>query len=172
MLTVIGLQEDHLEQLCSDARKDSSEEVCIANFIFPQGFVISGTIKAVECVRVRAHDAGATTKSVAVSGAFHSPLMKPAVQDICSVLDELDIALPKIPVYSSLTGRPYTSTDEIRQSLAQQVTRPVLWEKVVQEMIKDIAGVQFVELGPGKQLKAMLRRIDRNAYKQCLTVMV
>ena len=171
-MTVTGLQEDHLQQLCRDASKSTANTVCVANFIFPKGYVISGAAEAVELVGVRAQEDGATIKRVAVSGAFHSQLMEPAVEEIRSLLNALDISLPRIPVYSGVTGQPYTSTNEIRESLAVQVIRPVLWESLVHRILQDVHCVQFFQLGPGEQLKAMLRRIDKDAYKQCQAISV
>ena len=170
MLTVIGLREMELVQMCHEVQGTQGGEVCIANYLFPQGYVVSGCVQAVETVGNRAQSAGASVKRVSVSGAFHSPLMQPAVAKLRSVLQNIRITLPKIPVYSNVTGSPYTSVGEIRDCLALQVTRPVLWETVVRNMITDYPSIRFHEVGPGKQLKAMLRRIDREAYKQCLNI--
>ena len=170
MLTVLGLEEVTLQQMCCDAQNTTSGEVCIANYIFPKGYVISGDTRTVEEVGMQAQKSGATTKKISVSGAFHSPLMQPAVEKIRSVLDTLQINTPRIPVYSNVTGKPYTSVDEIRECLAQQVTRPVLWDSVIQNMASDYFKARFCEVGPGKQLKAILRRINREAYKQCLSI--
>ena len=170
MLTVIGLEEMELQQMCRDVQTMNNRDVCIANYIFPRGHVISGDTRAVEEVGLRAQRNGATTKKLSVSGAFHSPLMEPAVEKISSVLDTLQIKLPVVPVYSTVTGRPYTSVEEIRECLSLQVTRPVLWEAVVRNISRDHFKARFCEVGPGKQLKAMLRRINREAYKQCLSI--
>lgn len=170
MLTVIGLVEMELQQMCCEVEASGSGEVCIANYLFPKGYVISGCVHSVESVGSRAQSAGASVKKVSVSGAFHSPLMQPAVAKLQSVLQNIHIELPKIPVYSNVTGRPYTSVGEIRDCLALQVTRPVLWETLVRNMITDYPSIRFHEVGPGKQLKAMLRRIDREAYKQCINI--
>lgn len=170
MLTVIGLTEAELEQLCHAVRIEGSKDVCIANFIFPRGHVISGSVCAVDTVGIRAQEAGANIKKVDVSGAFHSPLMQPAVKNLQSVLDKIQIEVPRIPVYSNVTGQPFSSVDEIRDSLALQVTQPVQWETVVRNMIRDHTNIRFCEIGPGKQLKAMLGRIDKDAYKQCLNI--
>ena len=172
MLTVTGLPDHHLQRLCRDTSKSTANTVCIANFIFPKGYVISGAAEAVQLVGTRAQEEGATIKRVAVSGAFHSQLMEPAVEEIRSLLKTLDINLPRIPVYSGVTGQPYTTANEIRESLAVQVIRPVLWESVLQRILQDVPCVQFVQLGPGEQLKAMLRRIDKDAYKQCQAISV
>ena len=170
MLTVIGLEEVELQQMCRDARTTVGGVVCIANYIFPRGHVISGDVGTVEVVGSLAQRRGATTKTLSVSGAFHSPLMQPAAEKIRSVLDTLQIRPPRIPVYSNVTGRQYASVAEIRDCLALQVVRPVLWDDVVRNIALDHFKVRFCEVGPGKQLKAMLRRINRDAYKQCISV--
>lgn len=170
MLTVMGVTEAELDQMCWDVQTECGEDVCIANFIFPRGYVISGGVYAVEKVGTKAREAGANVKKVAVSGAFHSPLMQPAVARLQSVLEKIQINIPRIPVYSNVTGRPFSSESEIKDSLALQVTRPVWWEMVIRNMTQDHSNIQFCEVGPGKQLKAMLRRIDKDAYKQCLNI--
>lgn len=170
MLTILGMEEAQLQQMCHDAQTTEGGEVCIANYIFPRGHVISGDTRTVEAVGKRAQGSGATIKKVSVSGAFHSPLMQPAVEKICSVLDTLQISPPQVPVYSNVTGKPYTSVDEIRECLAQQVTRPVLWDFIIRNITSDSIKARFCEVGPGKQLKAMLRRINKEAYKQCLSI--
>lgn len=170
MLTVIGLPEAELEHMCREVQAMEGGEVCIANFIFPRGYVISGCVQSVEAVGARAVAAGASTKRVPVSGAFHSPLMEPVVEKLRSVLGKLQINVPRIPVYSNVTGQPYSSVNEIRDSLALQVTSPVRWETVVCNMIQDSPSIRFYEIGPGKQLKAMLRRIDKDAYKHCVNI--
>ena len=173
MLTVIGLPEAALERICREAcTNGTGEEVGIANYIFPRGYVISGSLEAVERVGAKAEEAGASVKRLAVSGAFHSPLMEPAAEKLRSVLDRVQINFPKIPVYSNVTGRPYSSIGEIRDGLALQVIRPVQWETVVRSIARDTAGVHFMEIGPGKQLKAMLRRIDKEGFKHCLNIEV
>ena len=170
MLTVIGLPEAELEQMCRQVQAREGGEVCIANYIFPRGYVISGCVRSVETVGTRAQAAGASTKRVSVSGAFHSPLMEPAVEKLRSVLGKLQINLPRIPVYSNVTGQAYSSVDEIRDCLALQVTSPVRWEALVHNMTQDNPSIRFCEIGPGRQLKAMLRRIDKNAYKHCVNI--
>lgn len=171
MLTVIGLDEDKLSQMCHEARTTEGGVACIANYIFPRGYVISGDTTTVQFVGAQAQRSGATIKEVSVSGAFHSPLMNLAVQRISSVLDTLQINPPKIPVYSNVTGNVYSSTSEIRECLALQVTRPVQWETIVRNIARDCGdSVRFCEVGPGKQLKAMLRRINKEDYKHCINI--
>ena len=175
MSTIIGVQEaSSLESLCKQAEEKGLGTVCIANYIFPKGFVVSGHRQAVDYVRQEAESSlGASVRDVAVSGAFHSPLMASAVPKLRATLDQVEISQPNIRVYSNVTGLPTTSTAEIRTQLAEQVTKPVLWETSIRNMIRDSCGKSvFVELGPGKQLKAMLKRINRDSFKTCLNVEV
>ena len=166
MATVIGMAEDKLVDLCSQAKPKST----IGNFLFPRGYVISGSSLSVVSVGERAKaEFGATVKPVPVSGAFHSPLMSSAVEKISSALESIDISLPpRIQVYSNVTGRPYSSADEIRKGLARQVMAPVHWEACVDHMMLREGGVVFVDVGPKRQLKAMLKRIDKAAYGRCV----
>ena len=172
MAAVIGLEAGQLEEFLKRRAQEHGDTVCVANFIFPKGVVISGSEDAVKWVKEQAKEAGAIVKEVAVSGAFHSPLMSSAVPKLQSFLSTVDISLPRISVYSNITGRPYTCADEIRVLLAEQVTKPVLWEDGIRSMIRDNPSAQFVEVGPGRQLKAMLRRTDREKHQQCTNIEV
>ena len=123
MLTVVGLDHDTLQAIINSS--DMEGEACIANHLFPRGYVISGSVDRVEMIRKKAEELGATMKEVKVSGAFHSRLMSSAVEKLDAVLQEIDLSLPSIPVYSNVTGLPYSSVAEIKTGLAQQVTSPV-----------------------------------------------
>ena len=178
MLTVIGLEEEALKTTI-DSVKSSNNEVSVANYIFPRGFVVSGNMESVKQVGREAEKLGATLKEVKVSGAFHSTLMKPAVPKLEAVLADMDVALPAFPVYSNATGLPYDNVEEIRTGLAMQVTSPVLWDATIRHMISshfkdgDKDGTKlFLEVGPGKQLKSMMKRIDRRAYRSCDNITV
>ena len=191
MLTLVGLEEDKVKQLCLECReKVPYSEICIANYLFPKGYVISGSREDINWIRDPASKLEATVKEVAVSGAFHSNLMKSAVPKLREGLSKVDIAPPKIPVFSNVTGLPYTDAEDIRNHLAEQIIRPVLWEGTVRNMIekaKEEAGgrrmseggeaerrmeregeLTFVEVGPGRQLRAMLKRIDKEAFRKCV----
>lgn len=175
MSSITGVQETHsLESLCQEAKELGHGEVCIANYIFPRGFVVSGCKRAVDYVKQKAQSTlDCSVKDVAVSGGFHSPLMASAVPKLRTALDQIEISEPNVPVYSNVTGLPYRSTAEIKTQLAEQIIKPVLWEACIRNMIRDSCGEPvFVELGPGKQLKAMLKRIDREAFKRCLNLEV
>lgn len=177
MLTVLGLSEEVLRDILLHVRRPGLE-VCIGNYLSPAGFVVSGHSELLEAVSEEAARAGAVTKEVRVSGAFHSPLMASAVTHLESVLGSVEVRMPAFPVYANVTGCPYESVEEIREGLALQLTHPVLWKSCVSHMIWDHLTarreeeegdleVRVLEVGPGRQLKAMLRRIDKDAYRKC-----
>ena len=172
MATITSIDEDTLQGLCKTAKKLGMGEVGIANYIFPKGFVISGTAAAVEHVKNQVQENGSSVKEVAVSGAFHSSLMASAVPKLRATLEKIEVSLPQIPVYSNVTGLPYKTVEEVKVHLAEQVVKPVQWEACIRHMIKDHAGSVFMELGPGKQLKTMLKRIDREVFKQSINIEV
>ena len=168
MVTVIGLEEQQLRSVCQEANKIDNEIACIANFMLPRGFVVSGSKNALKHVRERCKEEGAASvKEVRVSGAFHSPLMSSAVPKLRDALNKVPIEMPRMSVYSNVTGRPYSSVEEIRTMLADQVVQPVQWLTTITNMI-DTHGVDgFTEVGPGKQLKSMLGSINKTAFKSC-----
>lgn len=177
MLTIIGLKEGAITDILDTVKHSHPDcELCIGNHLFQVGFVVSGNAEQVKEVGRQAEVSGAVIKQVRVSGAFHSKLMEPAVAQLEAILKEVDIQEPVVPVYSNVTGLPYTSVDEIRTGLALQVTRPVLWSATISHMVtsqletavvahRPKLDVKFLEIGPGKQLRGMLKRIDRTAYR-------
>jgi [acyl-carrier-protein] S-malonyltransferase len=173
MLSVVGLEQDKLEQLCKDAaRKSGAGSVCqIAICLFPNGFSVGGSEKAIKMLQEMCEKAGAAqARIVKTSGAFHTQLMQPALEKLSVALDE---ALPKMksPLHSVWMNacaepmRPGAEPQDIVAHLKRQLTKPVLWEQSVTEMIKDDEITDFYECGPSKQLKAMMKRIDPNAWK-------
>ena len=100
-----------------------------------------------------------------VSGAFHSPYMKPAQEALSAVLGEAKISMPSLTVYSNVTGLPYESAEQIRALLERQMTESVMWEQSVRHMMRAECK-EYVETGPGKQLKAMMRRIDNDVWQK------
>ena len=193
MLTIVGLEEQTVNRLClecKDRLPRGDEEICIANYLFPKGYVVSGTREALELMRelvTGLKDVRCTVKEVRVSGAFHSKLLTSAVAKLQKGLEKAEISAPMIPVYSNVTGLPYSGVEEIRQRLAEQIVKPVLWEATIRNMIKrgrekveekegegeregeeDGREVQFIEVGPGRQLRSMLKRINNDAFKKCI----
>jgi [acyl-carrier-protein] S-malonyltransferase len=182
MLTIVSLEEQRVDHLCRECkdRLPMGDEICIANYLFPKGYVISGTKEALKLMRELVSDlkdVRCSVKDVRVSGAFHSRLLNSAVDKLREGLEKAEISAPRIPVYANVTGLPYSGVEEIRQRLAEQVVKPVLWEATIRNMLErgreegeDEREVQFVEVGPGKQLRSMLKRIDSEASKKCINV--
>ena len=161
MVTVLGLDQAQVEELCAQARQAGT--VQIANLLGPGNIVVSGTRAACEAVERLAPEHGAMkTVRLAVAGAFHTDLMKPADEQLAAVLAEVDIRAPRIPVWSNVDAQPHTDPDEIRSLLTRQVLQPVRWEETLRNLLA--AGVRrFYELGPGRVLAGLLKRVERKA---------
>ena len=160
MAAVIGLKKDQVRELVEICRGDDALEA--ANFNAPDQVVVSGSMPAVTRV-VEAAGTRRRTKAVVlpVSSAFHTNLMEPARAALNSRLEEVTFGEPRFPVIANLNARPYPSSHtEIRRNLVDQVVRPVLWEDCVFAMRQSKPSV-FLEIGPGKVLSGLLRRIDR-----------
>lgn len=161
MAAVIGLSSEKAEEACKEA--ESSGIVQVANFNSPGQVVISGSVEGVKSAMAIAKSKGAKmVKELVVHGAFHSPLMEPAQEELKKALYETEFEKLRIPVYRNVDANPSapgTSADEIRDSLYRQLTSSVKWEQSVLNMVAD--GVtEFVELGPGKVLQGLIKRIS------------
>ena len=156
MAAILGLEEKPLEALCEDARSVGVVE--IANYNCSGQLIVSGETKAVEKVIEGAKTTGARRcLPLVVSGAFHSSLIKPAEEQLQSVIDEFTFNTPQIRFVANVTGDFVQTPDEIRRLLIAQVTHPVQWEESIRTM--GAAGIShFVEVGPGKALSGMVRR--------------
>jgi [acyl-carrier-protein] S-malonyltransferase len=158
MVSILGLDQAKVEALCDAARSDGSLE--IANLLCPGNVVLSGDMAACERVERLAEDAGGRPVRLLVAGAFHTNLMKPADQALAAVLDRVEVRRPRIPIWSNVDARPHNQPDEIRRLLVTQVLRPVLWEQTMHELLAK--GVdQFHEIGPGRVLVGLLKRVQR-----------
>ena len=158
MAAVVGLLPDILVEICREA--SSSGIVQCANLNSPGQIVISGSVSGVHKAMEIAKSKGAKlVKELVVSGAFHSPLMQSAQKGLHSALEQTTIRNTRIPVYANVTGRPVEKAEEIRRLLEEQLTSPVRWEASVQNMIGDGA-MNFVEIGPGKVLQGLVKRIN------------
>ena len=176
MVTVVGLSDEQLERLCRDAVdacNKPGETITIANHLFAKGRVLSGHTALVKWVVENA----ATPKygalvatELSVAGAFHSRYMASARTTLHGALSETDVKLPKLPLYSNVTAKPYTSVNEIRELLVQQLESPVHWEQTIQAMLKADSATSFVDAGPGMQLQSMMRRIDPKAFKATIVL--
>jgi len=160
MAAVIGMKDAALEELLAEAGKEGIVQA--ANFNSPGQVVISGDIDAVRKAVELAPSKGARmAKELVVSGAFHSPLMKPAEEELKASLDGITINDSRIPVCMNVVAKPITSAEEIRNNLVLQLTSSVKWEQSVEAMIAE--GVtSFIETGPQKVLQGLIKRIDRS----------
>lgn len=161
MAAIIGLPDEKVEEICAEVNKEG--HVCVpANFNCPGQLVISGNIEAINeaCENLKA--AGAKRAlPLKVGGAFHSPLMQPAKDELQAAIEKTEFHAPKCPVYQNVDGMPHTDPAEIKTNLIAQLTSSVKWTKCVQSMIADGAD-DFTECGPGKALQGMIARIDKN----------
>lgn len=166
MLSVVGLGDSDLEAICAEVSKAKPDCVCrMANYLFPQGRVVSGHKEALEEVQRMATSRGALKAvSVAVSGAFHTELMSPARDALSQALSKVTISDPTMTVYSNVTGEPFKDAAHILELLPRQLVEAVRWEPTVKALVA--AGKrELYELGPGAQIKAMVKRIDSDAWK-------
>jgi [acyl-carrier-protein] S-malonyltransferase len=166
MVSVLGLEPDKVEELCSAARGMGLMQV--ANLLCPGNIVVSGTRAACEEVERLATGKGAMkTIRLAVAGAFHTELMKPADQALAEALKGVVLRTPRIPVWSNVDAQPHTNPEEIRALLVRQVLQPVLWEQTIRNLLA--AGIDhFYELGPGRVLAGLLKRVERRA--RCINI--
>lgn len=160
MVSVLGMERDQVQKLVDEARGD--DVLRLANFLCPGNIVVSGSKAACERITPLAEAAGAMKViPLAVAGAFHTPLMQPAVERLAAALADVEIKKPRIPVVSNVDARPHDDPNEIRTLLQKQVVEPVLWEDSMQWLLKDFGIEQAYEIGPGRVLKGLLKRIDR-----------
>ena len=161
MAAIIGLPDEKVEEVCSQISAEG-EVVVAANYNCPGQLVISGTVDAINkaCEALKA--AGAKRAlPLKVGGAFHSPLMQPAKDELQAAIEQTVFSAPKCPVYQNVDGKPHTDEEEIKANLIAQLTSSVRWTSSVQNMIADGAD-DFTECGPGKALQGMIGRIDKN----------
>ena len=161
MAAIIGLPDEKVEEVCSQISAEG-EVVVAANYNCPGQLVISGTVDAINkaCEALKA--AGAKRAlPLKVGGAFHSPLMQPAKDELQAAIEQTVFSAPKCPVYQNVDGKPHTDAQEIKANLIAQLTSSVRWTSSVQNMIADGAD-DFTECGPGKALQGMIGRIDKN----------
>lgn len=168
MVSILGLERVQVQDLCDQARGDGVLE--IANLLCPGNIVVSGTNEACERVAELAERSGAMKAvPLAVAGAFHTSIMAPAVARLTAALAGVRLNRPAIPVISNVDARPHDDPEEIRSLLIRQVVQPVRWEDSMRYLL-DQGFSQFYEVGPGRVLRGLLRRIDRQA--SCQNVIV
>lgn len=157
MAAVLGLPDEQVDAICKN-HKDGV--VVAANFNCPGQIVISGEVEAVDAACVTLKEAGARRAlRLPVGGAFHSPLMAPAAEDLAKAINKTEFRKPFCPIYQNVTAQASVEPEVIRENLLKQLTAPVRWTQSVQNMIADGAN-EFFEFGPGDVLKGLIRKIN------------
>ncbi len=162
MAAIIGLDDQKVEEICAAI----DQVVVAANYNCPGQLVISGSLKGVEIACEKLKEAGAKRAlPLKVGGAFHSPLMEPARMKLAQAINETVIYSPICPVYQNVDAKPYTNPEQIKENLIAQLTSPVKWTYIMQNMIADGAST-FVEVGPGTVLQGLVKKVkpDVEAY--------
>jgi [acyl-carrier-protein] S-malonyltransferase len=158
MAAVLGLEDAIVEDTCSEIEG----VVVAANYNCPGQLVISGEITAVEkACKVLSEKGARRALLLPVGGAFHSPMMEPARAELAAAIEATTFSNPTCPVYQNVSACAVTSPSEIKKNLMIQLTAPVRWTQSVQAMIAD-GGTEFIEVGPGKVLQGLMRKIDRS----------
>jgi [acyl-carrier-protein] S-malonyltransferase len=160
MAAIIGLEESKLAEVCK------ASDTVMANINSPGQIVISGAAENVKKAMELATGAGASRAiPLQVSGAFHSPLMRPAVEGMTKYLDATSFKATMIPVIGNVTASPLTTVEEVKNELYKQLTSPVQWQRSIEYMVKQGVTV-FIEIGPAKVLTGLIRRINKEVTTQ------
>lgn len=155
MAAIIGLDDKVVEEICASI----DDVVVAANYNCPGQLVISGSIRGIDIACEKLKAAGARRAlPLQVGGAFHSPLMEPAREELAAAIDQTTFNIPICPVYQNVNALPSTNVEDIKKNLIAQLTAPVRWTQSVQNMAKDGA-TEFVECGPGKVLQGLVKKI-------------
>ena len=163
MAAVLALADDKVEEICATIQNETGEIVVPANYNCPGQLVISGSIKGIEIACERLKAAGAKRALVLpVGGAFHSPLMASAKQELAAAIDATNFNIPLCPVYQNVVAKAVTDATEIKQNLIDQLTGAVRWTQTVQSMVAD-GGTHFTEVGPGKVLQGLVQKVFKEA---------
>lgn len=160
MAAVLGLDDEIVEEVCEEINKENV--VVCANYNCPGQLVISGSIEGIDkaCEVLKERGAKRALK-LPVGGAFHSPLMEPARQELQEAIEKAVVSEPICPVYQNVNAHPQTDSESIKMNLIAQLTAPVRWTQTVKNMINDGAN-EFIELGPGDVLKGLVRKVDKD----------
>lgn len=162
MAAVLGMQDEQVDEIC---RQIGDETVVAANFNCPGQVVISGSEEGIDIAIERLKEAGAKRAlKLQVGGAFHSPLMRPASEQLGIAISNTTFHDPICPIYQNVSAQAETNADAIKQHLLDQLTSPVRWTQTVKNMIAD-GCTEFYEYGPGDVLKNLIKKIDSNVYR-------
>lgn len=157
MAAILNLSDEKVEEICASI---TEEIVVAANYNCPGQLVISGSLKGIEVACEKMKAAGAKRAlPLPVGGAFHSPLMAPAREELAAAIGQTKFSAPTCPVYQNVSAMPFTDLDSIRKNLIDQLTSPVRWTQSVKRMVQDGA-TEFIECGPGKVLQGLVTKIE------------
>ena len=158
MAAIIGMDDEKVEEICAKV-----EGICVpANYNSPGQVVISGEVESIEKACVMFKEAGAKRAlPLMVGGAFHSPLMEPAREELAKAIEEADFSEPICPIYQDVDAKPHTDAAEIKENLIKQLTAPVRWNQIMAAMVAD-GMTEAEELGPGKVLQGLIGRTYRD----------
>ena len=162
MAAVMALPDETIENICAEVSAEGNGVVVAANYNCPGQLVISGNVAAVSTACEKLKEAGAKRALLLpVGGAFHSPLMQPAKEELQAAIEATEFATPRCPIYQNVDGMAHTDAEEIKQNLIAQLTASVKWTQEVQQMIA-AGATEFTECGPGKALQGMIAKISRD----------
>ncbi|MCK5169326.1 MAG: ACP S-malonyltransferase [Bacteroidales bacterium] len=162
MAAIIGLEDNVVEEVCSAI----DDVVVPANYNCPGQLVVSGSIKGIDVACQKLTEAGAKRAlPLKVGGAFHSPLMEPARVELAEAINSTNFNTPICPVYQNADAKPYTDPAQIKENLIKQLTSPVKWTYIMQNMIADGMS-SYTEVGPGTVLQGLLKKVDRQIPTQ------
>lgn len=163
MAAVLALADDTVEEICQQVYAETGEIVVAANYNCPGQLVISGSMKGIEIACERMKAAGAKRALVLpVGGAFHSPLMAPAKEELSAAIGSAIFNIPSCPVYQNVVAKAVTDPAEIKKNLIDQLTGAVRWTQSIQAMVADGA-TKFTEVGPGKVLQGLVQKVFKEA---------
>ena len=163
MAAVLNLSDEKVEEVCHQVHKDTHEVVVPANYNCPGQLVISGSVEGINVACEKMKEAGAKRALVLqVGGAFHSPFMEPAREELAEAIENTTFNTPSCPIYQNVNAKPSSDVNHIKLNLIHQLTAPVKWTQSVQHMVADGA-TKFVECGPGKVLQGLVKKIASEA---------
>lgn len=163
MAAVLALADDKVEEICAAIQNETGEVVVAANYNCPGQLVISGSIKGIEIACERLKAAGAKRALVLpVGGAFHSPLMSSAKEELAAAIEATNFNIPTCPVYQNVVAKAVSDATEIKKNLIDQLTGAVRWTQTIQSMVADSA-THFTEVGPGKVLQGLVQKVFKEA---------
>lgn len=162
MAAVLALSDEEAERICKEVTAETGEVVVPANFNCPGQLVISGSNSGIDIACERMKLAGAKRAiKLPVGGAFHSPLMEPAKEELAKAIMSTSFHRPFCPVYQNVVAKAVKDPEEIKQNLVEQLTAPVKWTQSIESMVQDGA-TSFIEVGPGKVLQGLINKINKN----------